>query len=99
MSFGIFNTLQVIHRIKTLMSHHHQKNVSATLIKNAKNFKIFSCHLGGRDVTDSYKNENVPYHSTTIFFDILPHIHRNYSSFLIFLMKIKESVIFVFVVT
>ena len=63
-----------LHRIKTLMSHHHQKNVSATLIKNAKNFKIFSCHLGGRDVTDSYKNENVPYHSTTIFFDILPHI-------------------------
>ena len=63
-----------LHRIETLMSHHHQKNVSATLIKNAKNFKIFSCHLGGRDVTDSYKNENVPYHSTTIFFDILPHI-------------------------
>ena len=37
-----------------MSSHHppHQKNVSAILIRNAKNFKIFPCHLSGRDVTD-----------------------------------------------
>ena len=48
---NIFHTTCYIIQGKTLMSEHHSphhKNVAATLIKNAKNFKIFSCHLSGR---------------------------------------------------
>ena len=69
MIFGILDTLQATtYHIETLMSHHHQKNVSATLIKNAKNFKIFSCHLCGRAETDSCDNGNGPYlNNRTIF--------------------------------